>query len=151
MQSGYRRESPQDTAVKQKASEMLKCSKCESTLESKGLLDSHMKTHEDPNGKSERPIPGHDRTSNHLEDNTIFICENHGCGMGANFLRDNHRKFGIRSAVINIDSQACLRGLASSKITSKTVLKTVETLNDTARLLNFMLPFGFFLKSFMND
>ena len=93
------------------------------------------KAHDQNNVRTERPLPGHDRTAVHLEDNTIMLCEVFGAGMGANFLRDNHEEFAIKSATINIDSQACLKALASNQIKSKTVLASVLRLNEAAKFL----------------
>ena len=91
--------------------------------------------HDDLNIRTERPLTGHDMVSAYLENNDIATCESVGAGMGGIFLRDNHEKYGITSATINIDSQACLKALAASQINSQTVLNTVLRLNEAARFL----------------
>ncbi len=99
--------------------------------------------HDELNIRTERPLTGHDMVSAYLENNDIATCESVGAGMGGIFLRDNHEKYGITSATINIDSQACLKALASSQINSQTVLNTVLRLNEAARFL----PGGLSLRS----
>ena len=45
--SGFRRETPQEVSINfEKSHAMFKCSECECSLESKGLLRAHLKTHE---------------------------------------------------------------------------------------------------------
>ena len=85
--------------------------------------------------KVERPIEGHDRYSFYLEDQTIFACENFGVLSAANWLVDYHKIYGLKSAIINVDSLACLKGLASIKLKSKIVHKTVQALNNAAKFL----------------
>ena len=44
---GFKRQSPQESPINlEKETTILKCDKCESKLQSKGLLDAHMKSHE---------------------------------------------------------------------------------------------------------
>ena len=85
--------------------------------------------------KSERVIPNHERISFYLEEATIFQCENYGVMQAANWLAENHQEYKINSAIINVDSQACIYGLASSRISSKTVQKTISALNESAKVL----------------
>ena len=93
------------------------------------------KTHIEYGRKIERAIPRHDCLSFYLEDNTIFSCENFGVLMAANWLIEHHSDFSIKSAIINVDSLACLKGLASNRIKLKIVYKTVQALNAAAKLL----------------
>ena len=93
------------------------------------------KIHNKNGGKSESAISTHDKISFYLEDATIYQCENYGVLQAANWLLFNHEKYDIKSATINVDSQACIQGLKASKIKSKLVFKTVTALNQAARVL----------------
>ena len=87
---------------------------------------------------SEIPLPNHDKISFYLEDATVFSCEVFGAWAAANWLLINSEKYGIRSATINIDSQACIKALGSYKIRSKMVYKAVQTLNLAANKLELL-------------
>ena len=58
-----------------------------------------------------------------------------GIMQAANWLAQNHQEYNINPAIINVDSQACIYGLASSRISSKTVQKTISALNESAKVL----------------
>ena len=75
----------------------------------------------------EIPLPNHDKQKFYLEDATIFQCEVTGVTEAANWLLTYADKFQIKTAVINVDSQACIKAIGSYKINSKLVLKAVQT------------------------
>ena len=81
-------------------------------------------------------IPIFDR-SRHLEENTIFIAEADGARTSATYILDNIDKpdFKHRSACCYIDSQACIKALDNSVITSKWVLEATKLLNRAAAAL----------------
>ena len=56
--------------------------------------------------------------------------------MAANWLAQHAQDMGIKSAVINIDSQACIKAVDHHKIKSKMALKTVTALNRAGSVLD---------------
>ena len=72
----------------------------------------------------------------YLEDSTIMECEVSAAFLAGNWLSENAEEFGIRSAVINIDSQACIKALDHHKVKSKLVQRTVDSLNQAAKTMN---------------
>ena len=86
--------------------------------------------------KLEVPIPNHDKIGAYLEDNQIMQCELFGATMGANWLSTHAQQMGIKTAVINIDSQATLKALDHHKIRSKTALRAANALNTAASVVD---------------
>ena len=98
-----------------------------------GAAISVWKTHVENETRVERPIPGHDKTSFYLEDSTIFQCETFGVLQAANWLATEGHSHNIKKAIINVDSQACIKALGAPVMTSKLLYHTVQTLNEAAK------------------
>ena len=101
-----------------------------------GAAFSVWKRHNQYGHPIERPIPNHDRTSFYLEDATIFQCEVFAVGRAASWLTEHATDFEIKTACINVDSQAAIKALLSPKINQKLVYHVVQLLNEAASQLD---------------
>ena len=101
-----------------------------------GAAMSVWKKHTEWTREVERPIPNHDKTNFYLEDSSIFHCEVFGVKEAAKWLVERSEEFGIKSATINVDSQACIKALDSYKTKSKLVYHTIQLLNEASNCLD---------------
>ena len=101
-----------------------------------GAAFSVWKKHTDWTHQVERPLPNHDKVNFYLEDSSIFHCEVFGVQEAAKWLIEMADQFKIKSATINVDSQACIKALESFRTKSKHVHHTVQLLNEASNCLD---------------
>ena len=97
-----------------------------------GAAISVWKKHEAYTRFIERPIPNHDKEAFYLEDSSIFQCEVFAAGRAASWLTEHASSFGIKTACINIDSQAAIKTLMAPRINQKLVYHVTQLLNEAA-------------------